>query len=95
MPESKTFTGVDAPTWERLQTLGREKHGTDFRAIDGTRGEAKTNTPFGRLVLDYVHDPAAATITYTIVSKPLFVMSPLVWSGIETALAGCRRPKSA
>jgi hypothetical protein len=95
MPERKTFTGVDAATWERLQTLGRQKHGTDFRAIDATHGEATTNTPFGRLVLDYVHDPAAATITYTIVSKPLFVMSPLVWSGIESALAGCRRADNA
>ncbi|MFO1153102.1 MAG: hypothetical protein U1E42_05485 [Rhodospirillales bacterium] len=90
MPESKTFTGVDTATWERLQKLGREKHGTDFREIDATHGEATTSTPFGRLVLGYEHDPAAATVTYTIVSKPLLVMSPLVWSGLETALAGCK-----
>ncbi|MFO1129598.1 MAG: hypothetical protein U1E66_14325 [Rhodospirillales bacterium] len=92
MAESKTFTGVDTATWERLQTLGREKHGTQFRPIDATSGEATTNTPFGRLVLNYEHDPASATITYTIVSKPLFVVSPLVWTGVESALAGCRRP---
>jgi hypothetical protein len=95
MAESKTFTGVDTGTWERLQTLGREKHGIDFRATDANRGEAMTNTPFGRLVLGYVHDPAAATITYTIVSKPLLLMSPLVWSGVETAIDGCRPPDTA
>ena len=88
MPESKTFDGVTTQTWERLQALGREKHGTQFEASDATHGTATTATPFGKLVLDYAHDPEQATVTYTIVSKPMFVMSPLIWNGIETTLNG-------
>lgn len=90
MAESKTFDGVSTTTWERLQAFGREKHGTQFRATDANHGKATTPTPFGHLVLDYAHDPAAGTITYTVVSKPMLVMSPLLWHGIETAINGCR-----
>ncbi len=90
MPETKTFTGVTTQTWERLQTIGRDKHGTQFEASDDTHGTATTATPFGKLVLDYAHNPQDSTITYTIVSKPMLVMSPMIWGGIESTLTGLR-----
>jgi hypothetical protein len=90
MPEQRTFTGVTPATWARMQMFGRDRHGTAFQAIDANRGQATTETPFGRLVLDYALDPASESITYTIVSKPLFVMSPMLWVGIEAAIKGCR-----
>lgn len=90
MPESKTFTGVSTRTWQRLQALGQERHGTQFKPTDETRGTATTATPFGSLILDYDHDPDQETITYTIVTKPMLVMSPMIWSGIESTLIGLR-----
>lgn len=90
MAESRTFSGVSPGTWERLKALGREKHGTEFEPIDANHGKATTQTPFGRLVLDYALDREAGTITYTVVSKPMLVVSPLLWSGIEAAIRGCR-----
>ncbi|NJO55585.1 MAG: hypothetical protein HC834_03625 [Rhodospirillales bacterium] len=95
MAESKTFTDVTPHMWERLQTLGREKHGTEFHAHSETHGQASTATPLGKLVLEYAHNPKEATVTYTIVSKPMFVMSPIIWNGIETALKGLRDDGSA
>ena len=90
MPESRTFSGVTMQTWERLQALGRERHGTQFQPSDESHGTATTATPFGKLVLDYAHDPQQQTVTYTIVNKPIFVMSPMIWNGIETTLNGLR-----
>lgn len=90
MAESKTFTGVTTKTWERLQELGKQRHGTQFHPSDDTQGTATTATPFGNLVLGYAHDPQKSTVTYTIVSKPMFVMSPMIWSGIEQTLTGLR-----
>jgi hypothetical protein len=91
MPESKTFENVSATTWQRMKTLGEQKHGTRFEQVDDSSGQATTNTPFGRLVLAYAHNPEQNSITYTIISKPLMVMAPLVWSGIESTLEGCRQ----
>jgi hypothetical protein len=90
MAESKTFTGVTAQTWERLQALGQQRHGTEFTPADDNNGTATTSTPFGKLILDYAHDPKEETITYTIVSKPMLVMSPMIWNGIETTLTNLR-----
>ncbi len=91
MPESKTFSGVTTQLWQRLQALGQERHGTQFTSSDDTRGTATTATPFGNLVMDYDHDPEQQTITYTIVSKPMLVMSPMIWNGIESTLIGLRK----
>ena len=90
MPESKTFTGVTTQTWEQLQALGRQRHGTQFQPSDDNSGTATTSTPFGKLVLDYAHDPQQNTVTYTIVSKPMLVMSPMIWSGIEATITNLR-----
>lgn len=95
MPESKTFNGVTQQTWERLQALGRERHGTEFQPSDDFNGTATTATPFGKIVLDYAHDVQQQTITYTIVTKPMFVMSPMIWSGIERTLDGLRTDSKA
>lgn len=95
MPESKTFNGVTQQTWERLQALGRERHGTEFQPSDDCNGTATTPTPFGKIVLDYAHDVQRQTITYTIVAKPMFVMSPMIWSGIEQTIDGLRTESKA
>ena len=91
MAESRTFEGVSAATWERMQAAGRDNHGTVFEEASDSRGTATTSTPVGTIVLDYAFDPADEQITYTIVKKPMLAASSLIWGGIAATLERCRQ----
>jgi hypothetical protein len=43
----------------------------------------------GLTKLSFVIDPAAATVTYTIVHKPLVASNGQVWDGIRDAIKAC------
>jgi hypothetical protein len=89
--DKKTFSGVDAATWEKLKALGTSQHGTVFDPADAESGTATTRTPVGTLVLGFAFDAANNSLTYTIVEKPLLVASNLIWSGIEDSIGKCRQ----
>ena len=89
--DNKTFAGVDAATWEKLKALGSSQHGTVFDPADAASGTATTRTPIGSLVLAFAFDSASNSVTYTIVEKPFFVASGLVWSGVEDCIRKCRQ----
>lgn len=91
MAESRTFDGVSAATWARMQAAGRDNHGTVFEETNGGRGTATTGTPVGTIVLEYAFDPSAEQITYTIVKKPMLAASSLIWGGIAATLERCRQ----
>jgi hypothetical protein len=90
MPDSRTFQGVSAATWQRLLDHGRDRHGTAVEAIDLHRGTTTTLTPLGPLVLGYALDPENEAVTYTIVRKPFFIGDAMIWHGIEQAIQSCR-----
>jgi hypothetical protein len=89
--ESRTFEGVSADTWERMQDTGRSEHGTVFEPTQDNCGMATTRTPVGTIVLGFEFDPSAERITYTIVRKPFMAASSLIWGGIAATLERCRR----
>ncbi len=90
MAEQRTFEGVTAEMWARLCEIGQAEHGTVYTGEGTDRGVATTRTVIGEIVLAYVHDPAANTITYTIERKPMLVAAAQIWSGIERAIGTCR-----
>jgi hypothetical protein len=89
MATSKTFNGVTAAIWERVKSASEREHGTVY--TEGDSGTATTNTPVGKIILEFKLDTAAQSVTYTIVKKPPFVVSTeQIWNGIQEAIQSCR-----
>jgi hypothetical protein len=89
--ESRTFEGVSATTWQRMQDAGRDEHGTVLEQAEEHRGTATTRTPVGPIVLGFSFEPDAERITYTIIRKPFMAASSLIWGGIAATLERCRK----
>ena len=88
--EKRSVEGVSAAVWERMRAVGVRDHGTVFENGEEPRGTATTRTPVGPVVLRFEFDADAERITYTILRKPLFAASGLIWGGIGATLARCR-----
>lgn len=90
MAETRTFNGVTAEIWERVKDIGRSQYGTVFDPPQGNSGTATTPTPVGTLVLGFEFDRQATQITYTVRTKPRFLPSGPLWSGLAQTITQCR-----
>jgi hypothetical protein len=86
---SKTYTGVTQAVWDCVKSSSISQRGTFYDPSDGNQGTATTETVVGKLVMGFSFDPAAATITYTIDSKPFIVTEGEIWSGIQDSITAC------
>ena len=88
--DKRCFEGVSAVVWQRMQARGEREHGTVFEHTNAMQGTATTPTPVGPVVLGFEFEADAERITYTIVQKPFFAASSLIWGGIAAAIERCR-----
>ena len=90
MADSKTFSGIDSATWQKMKEMGTREHGTAYSETSEHSGTATTRTPVGRVVLEYALDTQAQAVTYTIKQKPFLVAASLIWEGIRSSIASVR-----
>lgn len=88
--DKRTFSGVSEGVWSCVKSKSREEHGTAYEPPGARHGRATTRKSVGDFVLDFSFDPNAKKITYGIVDKPWFVVTSLIWDGIEEAIARCK-----
>jgi len=70
MPNSRTFSGVTADILSRMKEIGRAEYGVVYDPPEGPISIATSQTPLGECVVEFVHDPAKAELTLTVVNKP-------------------------
>jgi hypothetical protein len=90
MPSTRTFSGVTSEILSRMKEFGRAEYGIVYDPPEGSISTATSQTPLGECVIEFVHDPAAAELTLTLVKKPWLLPEGLLWSGFENTLARCR-----
>jgi hypothetical protein len=93
MAGERSFKGVDEEAWETLRSRSTRDHGTiyQFEGDDETSGTATTRVPvIGDIVMHFHLDVDAATLTYTIVQKPMVVREDQIWDGIEKSVEDAR-----
>jgi hypothetical protein len=89
---SRTFSNITPAILACTQTNSRKRYGTTYTPDPGTPNSGMTETHYlGLTKLSFVIDPAAATVTYTIVHKPLIASNTQVWDGIRDAIKACSR----
>ncbi|MCC6735458.1 MAG: hypothetical protein IT534_04950 [Bauldia sp.] len=86
----RTFRDVTPAIFECVKATSEAQHGTIYDSADGLTGTATTSSSLYTVRMSFAFDPAAGSLAYTLVSKSLIVPASAVWSGIETALTGCR-----
>ncbi|MDQ3914318.1 MAG: hypothetical protein M3323_03165 [Actinomycetota bacterium] len=91
MPSSKTYDNATETIWQCVKSKSESEHGTRYDCSDsaGDNCTATTDTPVGQVQLKCVEDPAANTLTYTIVKKPGIVPESAIWNGAESTLREC------
>ena len=68
----------------------RKEHGTVYKTDPNNPNAGTSETHYyGLTILAYAFDPAAGTVTYTILHKPGFAANSQVWNGIGKAIKGC------
>ena len=70
MLNSRTFSGVTADILSRMKEIGRAEYGVVYDPPEGPISIATSQTPLGECVVEFVHDPAKAELTLTVVNKP-------------------------
>ena len=70
MLNSRTFSGVTADILSRMKEIGRAEYGVVYGPPEGPISTATSQTPLGECVVEFVHDPAKAELTLTVVNKP-------------------------
>jgi hypothetical protein len=87
---SKTWNGVTPAMFACVKAGSARDHGTKYQPPDGDKGTATTDvTAVGTIVLGFELDPGGA-LTYTIQKKPMLVPESEIWSGIDSAIKGCK-----
>jgi hypothetical protein len=90
MAASRTFVSVTAALVHRIKQEARDKHGVLFDPPEGTQGTATGRTPFGELIVHFVHDSSQAALVMTLVKKPMVLPSALMWSAFSAELERTR-----
>jgi hypothetical protein len=86
MSASRIFASVTADLVHRIKQDARDKHGVLFDTAEGTAGTATGRTPFGDLIVHFVHDSAQAALAMTLVKKPMVLPSALLWKAFDAEL---------
>ena len=86
-----TFSSVTAAKLTCIQNRSRTLYQTVYKteASNAYAGTSETHTRGVTVKLAYALDPTNATITYTILSKPLFVPDDPIWAGIRDSIKAC------
>jgi hypothetical protein len=90
MPSSKTYHGISPDVWACMKAKAVQQYGTVYFPSDGDSGTATTINTGQKVIMAFDHDPIAATLTYTIVSKGFFVPELAIWNGIRDSIAACK-----
>ncbi|MDF1698049.1 MAG: hypothetical protein P1U56_19535 [Saprospiraceae bacterium] len=90
MGKTKVFHGITPEVWECVKKTSHVEHGTVYDPPNGDKGTATTKTIVGDVVLNFSLDPAASTVTYTIVKKPFLASQNQIWNGTQETIDGCR-----
>jgi len=90
MSTSRTFPGVTSEILSRMKELGRAEYSIIYDPAEGPVSTATSQTPLGECVIEFVHDPAKAELTLTLVKKPWLLPEGLLWDGFVTTLERCR-----
>lgn len=91
MADSRTWNGVTPQIFACVKASSERDHGTQYLPADGNKGTATTRvTALGTIVLGFELD-ADGTMTYTVEQKPTLVPESQIWSGIDSAIKGCRK----
>jgi hypothetical protein len=86
---TKTYSDVTQAVWDCMKASSIKDRNTAYDPPDANQGTATTDTAVGTVVLEFSFDPAAATVEYTIKSKPILVLESEVWNGIQNSVASC------
>ena len=87
---SRTFDAVTPAKMACMETNSRKRYGTVYTPDPNSPNNGMTETHYlGLTKLSFVFDPVGATITYTIVHKPVFASNDQVWNGIRDAIKAC------
>ena len=88
---SCAFSGVTLEVVNRIRSVANAEYGVAFDPSAGTNGTATAHTPFGLCVVHFVHDSARSVIVLTLLKKPFWLPTRLLWSGFEEEIERCRR----
>lgn len=88
--DTRTYQGVTQAIFDCVKTTSEAQHGTVYASAGGLTGTATTASSLYTVRMGFVFDPAGGSLAYTLVSKSFIVPTSAVWSGIETAITGCR-----
>ena len=86
---SKTFSQITPDVWACIKAASIKEHSTVYDPPTTDEGTATTDTIVGKVVLQFVFDSDAETLTYTIQSKPFLVPEGQLWSGVEASVQAC------
>ena len=90
MSISRTFSGVTDEILDRMKALGRAEYDIVYDPPEGPVSTATSQTPLGECVIEFVHDPAKAELTLTLVKKPWLLPESVLWNGFSETLDRCR-----
>ena len=90
MSNSRTFSGVTDEILDRMKALGRAEYDIVYDPPEGPVSTATSQTPLGECVIEFVHDPAKAELTLTLVKKPWLLPESVLWNGFSQTLDRCR-----
>jgi hypothetical protein len=89
MSSTRTFLDVTAEILTRMKEFGRAEYGIVY--AEGPISTATSQTPLGECVIEFVHDPAKAELTLTLVKKPWLLPEGLLWNGFSKTLKRYRK----
>jgi len=90
MSNGRTFSGVTDEILDRMKALGRAEYDIVYDPPEGPVSTATSQTPLGECVIEFVHDPAKAELTLTLVKKPWLLPESVLWNGFSETLDRCR-----
>jgi hypothetical protein len=73
-----------------MKEFARANYNIVFDPPAGPTSIATSQTPLGECVIEFVHDPAKAELTLTLVKKPWLLPEGVLWSGFIATLDRCR-----
>ena len=91
MAKSKTFENITPAIFACIRETSWRQHAAVYAPEGALAGTVSTTVPLiGKVVLAFVYDGAACTLTYTIDKKPFIVAENQIWDGVADTIKGCR-----
>lgn len=84
---TRTYKNVTPAIFACVKSTSFKEHQTVYAPPDANTGIA--TTPKYNVVLSFVFDPSASTLTYTITQEPWYVTDNEIWDGICSTINEC------